>query len=54
MVNDYWLQDTQAVPLISETSALKSQLAEDIELTTEMETGVSPEVLHLSSVPPQS
>lgn len=36
------------------TSALTSQLAELIELRAEVETGVSPEVLHLSSVPPQS
>lgn len=54
MANDYWQQETQAVSFMSETSALISQLAEHIELTAEMETGVSPEVLHLSSVPLQS
>lgn len=41
MANDHWLQETQAVPLASETSALISLLAELIDLTAEMETGVS-------------
>lgn len=54
MANDYWLQETQAVAFMSETSAPTSQLAELIELTAEVETGVSPEVIHLPSVPPQS
>lgn len=54
MTNDYGLQEAQAVPFMSETPALVSQLAEHIELTAEMERGVSPEVLHLSSTPPQS
>lgn len=54
MANDYWLQETQAVLFMSETSALISQVAEHIELTAEMERGAPPEVLHLFSVPPQS
>lgn len=51
-MNGQWLlaTKTQAVPLISETSALIRQIAEHIELRAEEETGVSPEVLPLSSV----
>lgn len=44
----------KAVPFMSETSALINQVSEHIELRAEMESGVSPEVLHLSSAPLQS
>lgn len=47
MAKNYWLQETQAIPLVSETSALINLLAELIELTEEMETGFSTGVLHI-------